>query len=86
MSSASASASIEPPASTASTDMPGPVVPGFLPSHPAATDSATLRLIWPPVADLGGATDVVGLTIAEFLPRRLLALSAVLADLPLVNG
>jgi arginase len=38
------------------------------------------------VADLGGAADVVGLTIAEFLPRRLLALSAVLADLPLVNG
>ena len=66
--------------------MPGPVVPGFLPSHPAATDSATLRLIWPPVADLGGATDVVGLTIAEFLPRRLLALGTVLADLPLVNG
>lgn len=66
--------------------MPGPVVPGFLPSRPAATDSAALRLIWPPVADLGGATDVVGLTIAEFLPRRLLALGAVLADLPLVNG
>ena len=65
--------------------MPEPVVPGFLPSHPAATDSATLRLIWPPVADLGGATDVVGLTIAEFLPRRLLALGAVLAYLPLVN-
>lgn len=40
--------------------MPEPVVPGFLPSHPAATDSATLRLIWPPVADLGGAADVVG--------------------------
>lgn len=38
------------------------------------------------VADLGEAADVVGLTIAEFLPRRLLALSAVLADLPLVNG
>ena len=66
--------------------MPEPVVPGFPPSHPPATDSATLRLIMPPVADLGGATDVVGLTIAEFLPRRLLALSAVLADLPLVNG
>ena len=27
--------------------MPGPVVPGFLPSHPAATDFAALRLIWP---------------------------------------
>ena len=38
------------------------------------------------VADLGEAGDVVGLTIAEFLPRRLLALGAVLADLPLVNG
>ena len=66
--------------------MPEPVVPGFLPSHPAAADYPPRRLIWPPVADLGGATDVVGLTIAEFLPRRLLALSAVLADLPLVNG
>ena len=65
--------------------MPEPVVPGFLPSHPAATDFAALRLIWPPVADPGEAADVVGLTIAEFLPRRLLALGAVLAYLPLVN-
>jgi len=85
MSSVSASASTEPRASTASIDMPGPVVPGFLPSHPAATDFAALRLIWPPVADPGEAADVVGLTIAEFLPRRLLALGAVLAYLPLVN-
>ena len=38
------------------------------------------------VADLGEAADVVGLTIAEFLPRRLLTLGTVLADLPLVNG
>ncbi len=38
------------------------------------------------VADLGQTADVVGLTIAELFPRRLLALGAVLADLPLVNG
>ncbi|WP_092534033.1 arginase family protein [Actinomyces ruminicola] len=38
------------------------------------------------IADLGQAADVVGLTVAEFLPRELLALGAVLAGLPLVTG
>lgn len=38
------------------------------------------------IADQGQAADVVGLTVAEFLPRELLALGAVLAGLPLVAG
>ncbi|MDU0349464.1 arginase family protein, partial [Actinomyces sp. MRS3W] len=38
------------------------------------------------ITDLGRAADVVGLTVAEFYPRELLALGAVLAGLPLVSG
>ncbi|WP_244542644.1 arginase family protein [Actinomyces glycerinitolerans] len=38
------------------------------------------------IADLGEAADVVGLTVAEYLPRELLALGSVLAGLPLVTG
>lgn len=38
------------------------------------------------LADLGQAGDVVGLTIAEFFPRELLALGTVLAGLPLIGG
>lgn len=38
------------------------------------------------LADLGEAGDVVGLTIAEFFPRELLALGTVLAGLPLIGG
>ncbi|PHP53084.1 hypothetical protein BW737_005065 [Actinomyces ruminis] len=37
------------------------------------------------IADLGEAADVVGLTVAEYVPRELLALGAVLAGLPLVT-
>ena len=38
------------------------------------------------LADLGRAGDVVGLTVAEFFPRELLALGAVLTGLPLIGG
>ncbi len=36
--------------------------------------------------DLGQAADVVGLTVAELVPRELLGLSQVLAGLPLISG
>ena len=53
---------------------------GLIPGGLSATQ--THRLL----ADLGEAGDVVGLTIAEFFPRELLALGTVLAGLPLIGG
>lgn len=38
------------------------------------------------IADLGQAADVVGLSVAELVPRELLGLGEVLAGLPLVSG
>ena len=36
------------------------------------------------VADLSAATDVVGLTVAEFIPRDVLAIRGLLEDMPLI--
>lgn len=38
------------------------------------------------IADLGKAADVVGLSVAELVPRELLGLGRLLAGLPLVSG
>jgi len=36
------------------------------------------------ISDLAQVTDVVGLTIAEFIPRDVLALNGLIADMPLI--
>jgi len=50
----------------------------------------TLRLVWPhwqgagtSVADVDAVTDVVGLTIAEFIPRQVIHLQQLLTGFPL---
>lgn len=50
-------------------------VPGGL------TSSQTQRI----VADVGAEFDVVGLTIAEFIPRQVMRLTALVADFPLIS-
>jgi len=36
------------------------------------------------VADIGGASDIVGLTIAEYIPRQVMALQRLVSGLPLI--
>jgi arginase len=38
------------------------------------------------VADLDGAVDVVGLTVAEFIPRQVIHLQQILRAFPLISG
>ena len=38
------------------------------------------------VADVDGAADVVGFTIAEFIPRQVMHLRQILEGFPLVSG
>jgi arginase len=47
----------------------------------------TLRLVWPQwriVADVSAAAEVVGFTIAEFIPRQVMHLQQVVAGFPLL--
>lgn len=50
---------------------------------PGGLTSAQVRRI---VADLAGVADVVGLTVAEFIPRSVLALQGMLDGMPLTSG
>lgn len=50
---------------------------------PGGLRSAEVRRL---VADLAGVGDVVGLTVAEFIPRNLLQLGTVLAGMPLIGS
>jgi arginase len=37
------------------------------------------------VADIDGAAEVIGLTIAEFIPRQVMHLQQILTDFPLLD-
>lgn len=50
-------------------------------AEPDGLTSAQVRRI---VADVQGAADVVGLTIAEFIPRQVIGLQQILAGMPLL--
>ena len=52
-------------------------------AEPDGLTSAQVRRI---VADLHAAVDVVGLTIAEFIPRQVIHLQQILAAFPLISG
>lgn len=52
-------------------------------AEPDGLTGAQVRRI---VADLGAAADVVGLTIAEFIPRQVMHLRQMLAGFPLLGG
>ncbi|SDS51565.1 arginase [Microlunatus soli] len=41
--------------------------------------------VCPVVADVSAVVDVVGLTVGEFIPRQIIALQQILADLPLMD-
>lgn len=51
-------------------------------AEPGGLASAEVRRI---VADIGGAADVVGLTIAEFIPRQVIQLKQILQAFPLIS-
>ena len=51
--------------------------------EPDGLTSAEARRI---VADLDGAADVVGFTIAEFIPRQVMHLQQLLSGFPLISG
>jgi arginase len=51
--------------------------------EPDGLTSAEVRRI---VADVDGAVDVVGLTIAEFIPRQVMHLGQILNGFPLISG
>ena len=52
-------------------------------AEPDGLTSAQVRRI---VADLDGAVDVVGLTVAEFIPRQVIHLQQILRAFPLISG
>jgi arginase len=52
-------------------------------AEPGGLTSAQVRRI---VADLDGAVDVVGFTIAEFIPRQVIHLQQILKAFPLISG
>jgi len=52
-------------------------------AEPDGLTSAQVRRI---VADLDAAVDVVGLTIAEFIPRQVIHLQQILTAFPLISG
>jgi arginase len=52
-------------------------------AEPDGLTSAQVRRI---VADLDGAVDVVGFTIAEFIPRQVIHLQQILRAFPLISG
>jgi arginase len=52
-------------------------------AEPDGLTSAQVRRI---VADLDAVADVVGLTIAEFIPRQVMHLQQLLAGFPLLGG
>jgi arginase len=52
-------------------------------AEPNGLTSAQVRRI---VADIDQAADVVGFTIAEFIPRQVIHLQQILKDLPLIDG
>ena len=51
--------------------------------EPNGLTSAEVRRI---LADIDGAVDVVGLTIAEFIPRQVMHLQQLLSGFPLISG
>jgi arginase len=51
--------------------------------EPNGLTSAEVRRI---VADVDGAVDVVGFTLAEFIPRQVMHLRQILNGFPLVSG
>lgn len=52
-------------------------------AEPEGLTSADVRRI---VADIDGAVEVVGLTIAEFVPRQVMRLQQILRGFPLISG
>jgi len=58
------------------------IVPG-LGAEPDGLTTAEVRRI---VADIGAVSDVVGLTVAEFIPRQVMHLQRVLTGFPLIAG
>jgi arginase len=52
-------------------------------AEPGGLTSAQVRRI---VADLDGAVDVVGFTVAEFIPRQVIHLQQILRAFPLISG
>ncbi|HLQ81556.1 MAG TPA: arginase family protein [Brachybacterium sp.] len=50
---------------------------------PGGLTSAQVRRV---IADLGAQFDVVGMTVAEFIPRQVMALHGMLEGLPLLGG
>ena len=52
-------------------------------AEPGGLTSAEVRRI---VADIDGAVDVVGFTIAEFIPRQVIHLRQLLSGFPLISG
>lgn len=57
-----------------------------VPSQPAEDDAAvTLRLVRRLVLDIGQTADVVGFTIAEFIPRQVIALQQLVKNFPLLT-
>jgi arginase len=52
-------------------------------AEPDGLTSAEVRRI---IADVDGAVDIVGFTIAEFIPRQVMHLQQVLNGLPLISG
>jgi arginase len=51
--------------------------------EPGGLTSAQVRRI---LADLDAAVDIVGLTIAEFIPRQVIHLQQILKTFPLISG
>jgi arginase len=52
-------------------------------AEPGGLTSAQVRRI---VADLNAAVDVVGFTVAEFIPRQVIHLQQILTGFPLISG
>jgi arginase len=52
-------------------------------AEPDGLTSAQVRRI---AADIDAAVDVVGLTIAEFIPRQVMHLQQILNGFPLISG
>jgi arginase len=52
-------------------------------AEPGGLTSAQVRRL---VADLDAAVDVIGLTIAEFIPRQVIHLQQILKAFPLISG
>jgi arginase len=52
-------------------------------AEPGGLTSAQVRRI---VDDIGSVADIVGITVAEFIPRQVMHLRQLLASFPLLGG